>query len=73
MSIRLACASLVIGLATVSLSAVAINRAFEQGRAVGKCDVVLLIDRAMTKRDPAFSAPDGLIARCKTIIKQADQ
>jgi hypothetical protein len=65
--------SCIVAIVLLSAGAGAINaasdRSFERGRAVGKCDVVLMLDAAMRKKDPKFSAPDGLIARCKTLTK----
>lgn len=64
--------SLVIATAATLFVATIVNHSFDRGRAVGKCDVVLMLDASMRKKGPAFAAPNGLIARCKALTKEAE-
>lgn len=69
--------SLLIAITIVGTGAALVNaaqeRAFKQGRAVGKCDIVILLDQSMRSKDPQFAAPKGLIPRCKALVKDAER
>jgi len=63
-------AAVVHGAAIIYLNAD--RKSYEKGRAFGRCEVVIVLDRAMRKKDPTWAAPQRLIKKCSSVLAQKE-
>ena len=62
---------LIYGASTAVLKAQ--DRAFQKGREVGTCDMVVRLDAAQRKSDPTWKAPGTIVPKCKALIAASEQ